>query len=132
MKPLDDPAGHTPSTGSGRVASPAARSPVRRAAQTGGPGTVTSAPVPGGNTPSPPFEPEADAGKAVPGLGASGTLPGPGRHQGLSGREGLDAWRRAESAHKAGQRRARFKAAPKATGPGMIRRAPQGGPNDAT
>jgi hypothetical protein len=157
MKPLDDPAGETTSTGAGRVRGPAARSPVRRAARPGGPGTVHSDPVPGGETSAPSSRERAVARKPDPATGTAdgdqSAVPGRGQAQGpargergsraaddrsslagstgLSGKEGLDAWRRAESAHKAGKRRARFKAAPGQVGPGMIRRAPQGGPDGA-
>lgn len=46
----------------------------------------------------------------------------------LAGQDGRDAWKAAESAHNAAQRRGRFTRAAKRTGPGMIRKRP---PDDA-
>jgi hypothetical protein len=95
MKPLDDPAGETTSTGAGRVRGPAARSPVRRAARPGGPGTVTSAQVPGGETSAPSSRERAVARKPDPATrtadGDQSAVPGRGRAPAGSAPEGTSA-----------------------------------------
>lgn len=81
-------------------------------------------------------------GALPPGTGTPATAPGPGPGsrspgpsegdgEGLRGRDFTDAVRRAQSAARAAQRNRRGKRAPKATGPGMIRRLPSEPPGGA-
>jgi hypothetical protein len=96
-----------------------ASAPRRRMARTADP------PPAAGNT-SPPSDatpaPLAE-GTQTPAGGAS-SVPAAGLSAPPAGQAGRDAWKAAQSARNAAQRRGRFTRAAKKTGPGMLRKMP--------
>ena len=111
---------------------PAADLPVPRQAQTspqrrGAAAAGNTSPVPGELAVSPSRGGTGDrAGQEASARDEPSESSSP-----LAGKAGRDAWKAAQSAHNAAQRRGRAKRAPKQAGPGMIRRLPPETPGGA-
>ena len=111
--PPTDPAAGAPA--------PHGRAARTAPASSGGPGTPAG-PVP---PPAGPATQTSPAAQSPPTPTPRGTQPPDGRPCGEPAPDrGRQAWKAAESAHKAAKLRQRFTRAPKRTGPGMIRKMP--------
>jgi hypothetical protein len=135
------PSPHPAGEGGPSSSQPSERQAVGKAVPGPGEGSQGKTSPGRGQQPGPSPEPGecSQRGRTAPGPrkgaggGESAGAPLPDRSQDSSEERAAQRkdWKAAQSAHSAALRRGRVKRAPKATGPGMIRRLPPGEPGGA-